>query len=78
MRWAGHVVRMQESRSDYKFLTGKPTGKRPLGRPSRTREDNIRMGLKEIGINTWNWVASAQDRDYWRVLVNAALNLRVP
>ena len=58
-------------------LTGKPTGKRPLGKPRRRWEDNIRMNLEEIGINTRNWVYSAQDRDYWRALVNAALNLRV-
>ena len=58
--------------------TGKPTGKRPLGRPWRRWEDNMRMDLEEIGINAGNWVESAQDRDYWRVLVNAALNLRVP
>ena len=54
-----------------------PTGKRPLGRPSRRWEDNIRMDLEEIGINAGKWVDSAQDRD-WRALVNAALNLRVP
>ena len=53
-------------------------GKRPLGRPRRRWEDNIRMDLEEIGINAGNWVDSAQDRDYWRALVNAALNLRVP
>ena len=52
-------------------------GKRPLGRPRRRWEDTIRMNLKEIGINTKNWIDSAQNRDYWRVLVNAALNLRV-
>ena len=62
----------------FKILTGKPTGKRPLERPRRRWEDNIRMDPKEIGINTRNWVDSAQDRDYWRALVNAALNLRVP
>ena len=56
----------------------KPTGKRPLRRPSRRWEDNIRMDLEEIGINAVNLVDSAQDRDYWRALVNAALNLRVP
>ena len=50
----------------------------PLGRPRRRWEDNIRMDLKEIGINTRNWVDSAPDRDYWRSLVNTALNLRVP
>ena len=60
------------------ILTGKPTGKRPLVRPRRRWEDNIRMDLEEIGINAGNWVDSAQDRNYWRALVNAALNLRVP
>ena len=52
--------------------------KTSLGRPKRRWEDNIRMDLKEININAGNWVDSAQDRDYWRVLVNAALNLRDP
>ena len=60
------------------MLTGKPTGKRPLGRPRRIWEDNIRMDLEEIGISAGNWVDSAQDRNYWRALVKAALNLRVP
>ena len=74
----GHVARMEEGRGAFKMLTGKPTGKRPLWRPRRRWEDNIRMDLEEIGINTRHWVESAQDRDYWRALVNAALNLRVP
>ena len=60
------------------FRTNKPTRKRPLGRPRRRWEDDIRMDLEEIGINAGNWVDSAQDRNYWRALVNAALNLRVP
>ena len=68
---------MEECRSAFKILAGKPAGKRPLERPRRRREDNIRMDLEEIGINAGNWVDSAQDRDYWRALVNAALNLRV-
>ena len=55
----------------------KPTGKRPLLRPRCTWEDNIRMFLKEIGVNTRKCVVSAQDRNYWRALVNTALNLRV-
>ena len=59
--WAGHVTRMVTA---LKMLTGKPTGKRPLWRPRRRWEDNIRMDLKVIGINTRNWVDSAQDRDY--------------
>ena len=56
----------------------KPTGKRALGRPRRRWENNIRIDLKEIGIDTRNWVDLVQNRDYWRTLVNAALNLRVP
>ena len=78
LRWAGHVARMEEGRSAFKILTGKSTGKRTLGRPRRRWEDNIRMDLEEITINAGNWVDSAQDRDYWRALVNAALNLRIP
>ena len=69
---------MEEGRSALKILTVKPTGKRPLGRPRHKWEDNIRMDLEEIGINAGNWVDSAQDRNYWRALVNVALNLRVP
>ena len=61
-----------------KFLTGKPTEKRPSRRPRHRWEDIIRMDLEEIGINAGNWVDSAQNRDYWRSLVNAELNLRVP
>ena len=78
MRWAGHIAKMEEGRSAFKILTGKPTGNRPLGRPRRRWEDNIIMDLKEIGINARNWVDSAQNREYWRALVNAALNVRVP
>ena len=63
---------MKEGRSAFKILACKPTGNRPIGRSRRRWEDNIRMDLKEIGINTRNWVDLAQDRDYWRVLVNAA------
>ena len=77
LRWAGHVARMEEGRSALKILTGKPTGKRPLGRPKRRWENNIRTDLGEIGINAGNWVDSAQDRDYWRALVNVVLNLWV-
>ena len=78
LRWAGHVARMEEGRSAFKILTGTPTGKGPSGRPRRRWEDNIGIDLEEIGINVGNWVDSAQDRVYWRALVNAALNLRVP
>ena len=66
LRWAGHVARMEVGRSAFNILTGKPTGKRPLGRPTRRWEDNIRMDLEEIGINAGNWVDSTQDRNYWR------------
>ena len=55
----------EEGSSAFNILTGTPTGKKPLGRPRHRWEDNIRMDLKEIGINTRNWVDSAQDRDYW-------------
>ena len=78
LRWAGHVARMEESRSNFKILTGNTTGKRLLGKPRRRWEDNIRMDLEEIGINAGNWVNAALDRNYWRALVMAALNLRVP
>ena len=74
----GHVVRMGEGRSILKILTSKPTGNRTLGRPRHRWEDNIRIVLKEMGINTRNWVDLAQDRDYWRVLLNVALELQVP
>ena len=78
LRWVGHVARIEEDRSALKVSTCKPTGKRPLGRPRRRWEDNIRVAFKEIDINTRNWVDSTQNRDYCRALVNAALNLRVP
>ena len=65
-------------RSVFKIVSGKPTGNRSLGRPRRRWEDNTRMDLEEIGINAGNWVELVQDRGYWRALVNAALNLRVP
>ena len=78
LRWAGHVARMEEGRSAFKILAGKPTGKIPLWRPRRRWEDNIRMDLEEIVIIAGNWIDSAEDRDYWRSLVNAALKFRVP
>ena len=67
LRWADHVARMEEG-----------TGKRPLGRPRHRWEDNIRIDFEEIDINAGNWVDSTQDRNDWRALGNAALNIRVP
>ena len=68
---------MGKHRSVIKILKDKPTGKRALRRPRHRWEDNIIIDLKEIGIGR-NWVDSAQDSDYWRVLMNAALNFQVP
>jgi hypothetical protein len=68
----------EEGRIAFKILTGKPTGKKPLGRPKCRWQDNIRMYLKEICINARDCVGSSRDRHYWKSLVNAALNLRVP
>ena len=78
LRWAGHVATMEECRNALKIVTGTSRRKRPLERPRRRWEDNIRMNIKGRGNNTRNWVDSAQDRDYWRALENAALNLRDP
>jgi hypothetical protein len=77
-RWAGHVARVEEGRNAFKISTDAPAGKRLLGRPRARWVDNIRMDLKQICINKRKWVDLAQDRDYWRAIVNAALNLRVP
>ena len=64
LRWAGHVVKMEEGRSAFKSLTGELTGKRPLGKLSNRWEDNIRMNFKEVGVNTRNYVDSVQDSDH--------------
>jgi hypothetical protein len=77
MRWAGHVARMGEKRNAYRLLVGKPKGERPLGRPRRRWVDNIKMDLLEIGWGGVNWIALAQDRDKWRVLVKSIMNLWV-
>jgi len=78
IRWVGHVARMGEGRSVYRVLVGKPEGKRPVGRPRRRWEDNIEMDLREFGCGNMDWIEVAQDRDRWRALVNAVMNLWVP
>jgi hypothetical protein len=78
MRWAGHVARTGAGRGAYRVLVGRPEGKRPLGRPRRRREDNIKMDLREIGIDGANWIRLAQDKVQWRAFVNTVMNLRVP
>ena len=78
MRWAGHVERMGEERGVYRVLLGKPEGRSPLGRPRRRWVDNIRMDLQEVGCGYMDWIGLAQDRDRWRQLVSAVMNLRVP
>ena len=77
MRWAGHVACMGEERGVYRVLVGKPEGNRRLGRPRRRLVDNIGMDLQEVGCGYMNWIGLAQDRDRWRRLVSAVMNLRV-
>jgi hypothetical protein len=77
MRWARHVARLGEGRNMYKVLMGKPEGKRPLGRPRCRWEDGIKMDLREIGCGGVEWIQLAQDRDRWRAVVSAVMNLRV-
>jgi hypothetical protein len=69
---------MGEGTGAYRVLVGKPEGKRPLGRPTRRWEDNIRMDLQEVGFGCVNWIGLAHYRDRWRALVSAVMNLRVP
>ena len=78
MKWAGYVARMGKERWLYRVLVGKPEGKRPLGRPRRRWVDNIRMDLQQVGCGYMDWIGLTQDRDRWRTLVSAVMNLRVP
>ena len=78
MRWAGHVALMGEDRGVHRVLVGKPEGKRPLGRPRRRWEGNIKMDLQEVGGGRGNWMELAQDRDMWRALVGTVRDFRVP
>jgi hypothetical protein len=75
MRWAGHVARMDEKQNVYRLLVGKPEGRRPLGRPRSRWMDNIRMDLVEVGWGEVDWIGLDQDRDRWRALVKAVMNL---
>ena len=78
MTWAGHVERMEEGRGMHKVLVGKPDGNRPLGRPRRRWEDNIKTDFQEVGRGCGDWMGLAQDRDRWRALVSTVVNFRVP
>jgi hypothetical protein len=78
MRWAWYVTRMGDVRGAYNILVGRPEGRRPLGRPRRRWEDNIKMDLMEIMFGDVDWIHWAQDRDRWRALVNTVMNLQVP
>jgi hypothetical protein len=69
---------MGEGRGVYRVLVWQPEGKGPLGRPRRSWEDNIVIDLQEVGCGVMDWIELAQDRDRWRALVNAVMNLRVP
>ena len=77
-RWAGHVARMGEERGVYRVLVGKLEGRRPLRRPGRKWVDNIRMDFQVVRCGYMDWIGLAQDRDRWRTLVSAVMNLRVP
>jgi len=77
MRWVGHVVHMGEGKGVHRVLVGKPEGKRPLGRPRRRWEGNIKMDLWDVG-GVGDWMELAQDRDRWQALVNMVMNFWVP
>ena len=78
MGWAGHVARMEEGRGVHKVLVGKNDGKRTLARPRGRWEDNVEMGLQEVGRGCGDWMEFAQDRDRWRAIVSTVMNFRGP
>jgi hypothetical protein len=78
LRWAEHVARMGAGRGVYRVLVGRPEGKRPVGRPRRRWEDDIKMNLRETGIDRTNWIRLAQDMVQWRAFVNTVMSLWVP
>jgi hypothetical protein len=77
MRFAEHVARMGKGRGAYRILVGRPEERRPLGRPRRRWEDNIKMDLQEVGWGM-DWINLAQNKDCWRAVVNAVMKLRIP
>jgi hypothetical protein len=77
MRWVRHVAHIGEGRGVYRVLVGRTKGKRPLGRPRHRREDNIKIDLRETGIDGANWIQLAQDRIKWWAFVNTVMNLWV-
>ena len=78
MSWAGHVARMAQDRGVHRVLVGKPEGKRPLGRPRRRWEDNIKMDIQDVGGGRRDWMELAQDKESWRALVGTVRDFRVP
>ena len=78
LRWAGHIARIEEGGDVHKVLVGKPEGKRPLERPRRRWEDNIKMYFQEVGRGCRDWMELDQDRDRWRALVSTVMNFGVP
>jgi len=78
IRWARHVARIWERSGVYRVLVGKPEGKKPLGRPRRRWEENIKMDLQEVGCESMDWIELTQDKDTWRALVTAVMHFRVP
>jgi hypothetical protein len=77
MRWAGHVARLGDKSGVFRGLVGKPEGKRPPGRPKLRWQDNIKMDVQEVGCGGMEWMELAEDRDRWRELLKAVMNLRV-
>jgi hypothetical protein len=78
LRWTRRVARIGEGRGAYRVFVGKPERRRPLGGPRHRWEDSIKMDLREVGSGGMVWIDLAEDRDRWRALVNAVMNLRVP
>jgi hypothetical protein len=78
VRWAGHIALVEENKNVYRILVGKTERKRPLGSPRRRWEYNMKADLRGMGLDGMDWIDLAQDRDQWRVRMNAVMNLRVP